>query len=97
MVQMIRKQVYIQARQQKTLRRLSELRGISEAELIRQAIDHQIGGTSAAFFSDATAWEEARALMLALLDAGAEGRQPREWRREDLYEERLSRYDRHPD
>ena len=41
MVQMIRKQVYIQRQQEAALKRLSKSRGLSEAELIRQAIDRQ--------------------------------------------------------
>ena len=34
MVQMVRKQVYIQRQQEVTLKRLSQSRGLSEAELI---------------------------------------------------------------
>ena len=41
MSQMIRKQVYLQKRQQVLLQRLARRRGISEAEVIRQAIDLQ--------------------------------------------------------
>ncbi len=95
MVQMIRKQVYIQPQQQRILKRLSQMRGLSEAELIRQAIDRQTGGIAAPFISDAAAWEEAHAFMLALRDLSAADRRPREWQREDLYEERISRYARH--
>lgn len=42
MAQMVRKQIYIQRRQQAILRRLARARGVSEAELIRQAIDHHV-------------------------------------------------------
>jgi hypothetical protein len=97
MVQMIRKQLYIQSHQQSTLKRLSELQGVSEAELIRQAIDRQIGGAVTPFLADATAWDEAHAFMVALRDREPGSDQPRDWRREDLYEERLSRYGRSPD
>ena len=97
MVPMVRKQVYIQTQQQKTLKRLSQLRGLSEAELIRQAIDRQIGGASAPFASDPAAWAEARALMLALSERGPVTGQPRDWRREDLYEERVGRHGRDSD
>jgi len=38
MSQMMRKQIYIQKRQQARLRRLARARGVSEAEVIRQSI-----------------------------------------------------------
>ena len=69
MVQMIRKQVYIQRQQEAALKRLSQSRGLSEAELIRQAIDRQAGSVAAPFVSDAGAWEEAHTFMLALRDS----------------------------
>jgi hypothetical protein len=97
MVQMIRKQVYIQRQQEAALKRLSQSRGLSEAELIRQAIDRQAGSVPAPFVSDADAWEEAHAFMLTLRDRAAVTDQPRNWRRDDLYEDRVGRYGRHPD
>jgi hypothetical protein len=97
MVQMIRKQVYIQRQQEAALKRLSKSRGLSEAELIRQAIDRQAGSVAAPFVSDADAWEEAHTFMLALRDRTAVTDQPRNWRREDLYEDRVGRYGSHPD
>ena len=45
MVQMVRKQIYIQERQGQLLRRISKARGVSEAELIRQAIERETIGT----------------------------------------------------
>jgi len=102
MAPMVRKQIYIQTQQQKTLKRLSQLRGLSEAELIRQAIDRQVGGAAVPFVSDPAAWAEARAFMLALSEPGSVTGgpvtgQPRDWRREDLYEERAGRHGRDPD
>jgi hypothetical protein len=97
MVQMVRKQVYIQRQQEIALKRLSKNRGLSEAELIRQAIDRQAGSATAPFIPDADAWEEAHAFMLALRDREAVTGRPRDWRREDLYEDRVGRYGSHPD
>jgi hypothetical protein len=97
MVQMVRKQVYIQRQQEAALKRLSKSRGLSEAELIRQAIDKQAGSTIVPFVPDAVAWEEAHALMVALRDREAVTGQPRDWRREDLYEDRVGRHGSHPD
>ena len=39
MTQMLRKQIYIPKRQQVQLKRLAKARGVSEAEVIRQAIE----------------------------------------------------------
>ena len=44
MAQMLRKQIYIEKRQQALLKRLAKKRGVSEAEIIRQAIDREAGG-----------------------------------------------------
>lgn len=41
---MIRKQTYIARRQQLLLTRLTEVRGLSESEVIRQAIEHEATG-----------------------------------------------------
>ena len=41
MTDMVRKQVYIHQRQEATLKRLARQRGLSEAEIIRQAIDRE--------------------------------------------------------
>jgi len=40
---MVRKQINIHQRQNALLKRLVQERGLSEAEIIRQAIDHEIG------------------------------------------------------
>jgi hypothetical protein len=92
MAHMVRKQIYIQRRQQAMLRRLARLRGMSEAEIIRQAIEREV---------------ETRATKALPGDSGAlqsflkfaRSRQPggstaarRTWKRDDLYEERLNRY-----
>ncbi len=97
MAQMVRKQIYIPQRQQALLKRLARLRGVSEAELIRQAIDHQISAGHHDLPPDHAAWEDARAFMLGLRARLDDDDRPLEWDREDLYEERLSRHDRHPD
>ena len=96
MSQMIRKQIYILKSQDLRLKRLAKARGISEAELIRQALDAALNGSkSRAFPLDQEAWEQALAFMKAIHARGPLKNQPRTWKREDAYEERLSRYDRH--
>lgn len=88
MAQMIRKQIYIQPAQQIILKRLAELRGQSEAEVIRQAINQQIGGATLPATLDTAAWDEAQRFMVELQALGPLPDQSRDWRREDLYEER---------
>ena len=98
MAQMIRKQVYIEPRHEAILKRLARMWGVSEAELIRQAIDRQVSGDQLQPAQlDPIAWEEAYQFMMALRARGALSEQGRKWKREDLYGERLSRYGRHSD
>jgi hypothetical protein len=94
MAQMIRKQVYIQPRQQGILKRLARMHGVTEAEIVRRAIDREASTESVhAGWFDPTAWEEARAFILSFFARGpVRGR--RTWKREDAYEERSNRYGR---
>jgi hypothetical protein len=96
MAQMIRKQIYLQKRQDMLLKKLARLRQVSEAELIREAIDQQIGqATVRPTLPDPEAWEKALKFMLELRKRGPVSNQPRAWTRRDAYQERMSRYDRH--
>lgn len=97
MAQMVRKQIYIQQRQQILLKQLSKFRGKSEAEVIRMALDRELQGGPTSQQPDPQAWEQAYQFMLALRDQGSLKSQPRDWTRDELYEERLSHYDRHTD
>ena len=98
MTQMVRKQVYIRKRQRIALKRMARAQGVSEAELIRQAIDQQLSHSVVqAFTSNPKAWARARRFMLALRAREPLTNQPRAWKRDDLYEERLSRYGRRSD
>ena len=97
MSRMVRKQIYIEPRQEALLKRLAESRRVSEAELIRQAIDRQVtGGRQRSLSPDPAAWEEAYHFMLELRARGPVDRAARRWVREELYEERMSHYDRDP-
>jgi hypothetical protein len=94
MTQMLRKQIYIEKRQQALLKRLAKKRGVSEAEIIRQAIEREASGSPArALPLDHEAWEQALAFMQARRKLGVQG-PPYRWRREDAYEERLSHLER---
>jgi hypothetical protein len=80
----IRKQIYIEPEQEQELKRLSKETGLSEAEIIRKAIDRQ---TRVLWFPrrDREAWERELAFIDQLIAQGyVEG--GRKWRREELYE-----------
>jgi hypothetical protein len=92
MARMIRKQVYIEERQERTLKRRAKELGLTEAELIRRGID-------------ALDRDPPRAPRPRRLEALAESERyiqkhrrmkvpqtGRRWTREELYEERLARY-----
>lgn len=84
MARMVRKQIYIEPRQEAMLRELARQTQATEAELIRQAIDRQ---TSALAFPrrDMRAWQEERAFISQLIERGpVPGR--RSWQREELHE-----------
>lgn len=92
MAEMVRKQFYIHKRQHILLRRLSQARGVSEAEIIRQAIEREATGVSSqAAPPDRAAWEEIVDFVEARKATGADGK-PYRWNREDAYEERESRF-----
>lgn len=91
MTQMIRKQVYIQKRQQVLLQRLARRRGVSEAEVIRQAIDQQVqSAANQPLPPDPQALETVIQFALGRRKLGAAG-EPYQWQRADAYEERDQR------
>lgn len=94
MTQMIRKQIYLARRQQNLLRQLTEVRGISESEVIRQAIEHEAAG---GYFQDAEPdIDSLDQLIQAALGRRSAGvtAEPLRWNREDVYAERMDRYGR---
>lgn len=90
----IRKQIYIAPDQDVLLKRLSEERGISEAEIIRQAIDSYAQQTRSQQ-RNIESWKKFQSETQRLIDLGP---LPKKWKwnREELYEERLNKFlDRH--
>lgn len=83
-VSKVRKQIYVEADQEAMLKRLSQQTGLSEAEIIRQAVDLHMRQLR---FSrrDWQAWEQERAFIEHLMQQGAVAGQ-RTWQREDLHE-----------
>ncbi|MBI2893624.1 MAG: hypothetical protein HYY06_08725 [Deltaproteobacteria bacterium] len=85
---MVRKQLYIDERQERALKKKARSLGISEAELVRQALDRVLEAPS----RPRSGRETALAAFLERADAIArEHRLPGRFRREELYEEREAR------
>ena len=80
---MIRKQVYIEPRQDQLLKALAKELGVTEAELIRQGLDRGLAGM-AGLRPDPAAWKEAERYILARMRKGA-GKGKQRWTREELY------------
>ena len=91
---MIRKQIYIQRRQQALLKRAAKQRGVSEAEIIRRALDRELAAKAFPVARrDQDAFAQAYRFMVARRALGVSAPAYR-WRREDAYQERMSRYER---
>lgn len=94
MKQMVRKQIYIQKSQEERLKRAAEARGISEAEIIRRALDNELKRAGYRLAYDNEAWKRLEAAIKRMDKLPPVPQKKRDWKREDLYEERMKRYDR---
>ena len=93
MTDMVRKQIYITRRQQALLKQLSHQLGLSEAEIIRKAIDREAAmGRNKLPASSEQSWQDALGFMRSLRDRAHLFMEPYRWNREELYEERMGRY-----
>ncbi len=82
MAKMVRKQIYLLPRQESLLKDMVRETGVSEAELIRAAIDGRIcAGVEPK--RDLAAWETEREFIETLMKKPTA--KTRSWRREDLY------------
>ena len=86
---MVRKQIYLEAAQDRLLKRLAAEAGVSEAEVIRQAVARHAAHTRAAT-RDAHAWQRQRRRIEASIAEGPMAG-TRSRTREDLYAHRLGR------
>ena len=84
----VRKQVYIEPRQERALKRVSKKSGATEAEIIRRALDQHLRDLESAEGRN-SALERVDSFISGLIEQGpvAGGRT---WRREDLYQRRQS-------
>jgi hypothetical protein len=91
---MIRKQVYLERRQDRMLKRRASQRGVTEAELIREALDRvDAGAVVRQRTGDADAARVALAFMRSLAGR-AQATKGRTWTRESLYEDRIGRWNK---
>jgi tRNA A-37 threonylcarbamoyl transferase component Bud32 len=92
MSDMVRKQIYIYRRQELLLKRLARQRGVSEAEIIRQAINREAEQNVPVIQSrDRSAWEATLKLIEERKKLGIVG-EPLQWNRQEIYEERENRW-----
>ena len=92
MPRMVRKQIYIESLQDHNLKKQARDLGVTEAEVIRRAIDRQMTFVRLSI-RDLKAWERERSFITKRMTKGhAHG--GRQWKREDAYEERLMGYGR---
>jgi hypothetical protein len=84
---MVRKQIYIEERHERLLKRISKTRGVSEAELIRQAIERETaGGKPLLLTPDQAAWDKILRFVKNRKSLRPNGR-PYRWNRLDAYED----------
>lgn len=89
----IRKQLYLEPRHDALLKHLAQTRGISEAEVVRQALETSSPPARRGVI-DPAAWERAVAFMRSL--DGSTRPPRRQWQRANAYRTRLDRYARRP-
>ena len=94
MTQMIRKQVYIEQRHERLLKRRAKQRGVTEAEIIRQALEglDVDGDLIRKPSGHDTAAQKALAFMRSLRARRSKGTPGRAWTRESLYDDRIGRW-----
>ncbi len=92
---MVRKQIYILPRQDEELKRLAEQRAVSEAELIREAIDELLqepptGSASKSLPPNEAAWQ---ALLKSMQERQIDELpgEPHRWVRADYYDDERAR------
>jgi len=80
----IRKQIYVEADQNALLKRLAKQTGMTEAEIIRQAIDRQVRLLRFPR-RNLQAWQTERTFIQRMMEQGSVTGE-RTWRRDELYE-----------
>jgi hypothetical protein len=82
---MIRKQVYIEERQERILKKTARKLGVPEAELIRRGIDQTLRPDIPAVRTDVGAWTQEKQFIAQLRQRPATAK-VKHWTRAELYE-----------
>jgi hypothetical protein len=90
--QMVRKQIYLPRRQNLALRRLAKERGVSEAEVIRQALEREAEAKAIPLLRGTDSWAGVLDFLQSRRIALASGGKPLEWDRQAVHEERENRW-----
>jgi Ribbon-helix-helix protein, copG family len=93
MTDMVRKQIYLEKRQQKALKQRARATGMSESEIVRQAVDRELYGNDVPTRPDPDVFEEIRHFILDLEQRKPIEGEPYRFNRDELYEDRLNRYE----
>ena len=90
---MIRKQVYIEERHDRLLKHRARQCGVTEAEIIREALDRAaIGDSRAGHLGDPEADRKAISFMRSPAKRSRKVPADRGWTRESPYDERIGRW-----
>jgi hypothetical protein len=84
---MVRKQIYLPKRQNLLIKRLAKQRGISEAEVIRQALERDEKAVTYPVRESAAGWNEILRFVKERQATYAGQGKPVQWNRQELYEE----------
>ena len=82
---MVRKQLYLEARQERALKRLAKKTGKTEAEIIREALDRHTAEVQREQ-GRLRVWEEEKGFIRQWIAKGPVPKTERTWKREDAYD-----------
>ncbi len=84
---MVRKQIYLPQKQNQKIKRLAKQRGVSEAEVIRGAVEREPEITTYPVRENVEGWQEILRFVKERQAAYAGQGKPVHWNRQELYEE----------
>jgi metal-responsive CopG/Arc/MetJ family transcriptional regulator len=90
--QMVRKQIYLPKRLDERLKSLSKKQGVSEAEIIRQALEREDSAKVHPPYDSGTAIAGILRFAEERLARAGNQEKPRTWKRDEIYEEREGRW-----
>lgn len=82
---MVRKQIYIDARQERLLKQRSKQLGVTEAQVIRQSLDASFTTPAGEWRPDPAAWEALKRAIRRRMRMKVP-QTPRRWTRDELYD-----------